>query len=58
MVELARLIVDEPVLEGRRDMDPRLVIHGGGLSINIGGAPSGPLDKACVEVGIESIGDG
>ena len=64
--QLAKLIKDKPGLGGLRDMDPRLVILGGGLPIKIGdslvggigvgGAPGGHLDEACAKVGVESIG--
>ncbi|VAW00328.1 (Y14336) putative extracellular protein containing predicted 35aa signal peptide [hydrothermal vent metagenome] len=64
--QLAALIKDKPFLDGLRDMDPRMVILGGGLPIKIGGAlvggigvggaPGGDLDTACAKVGIESIG--
>jgi uncharacterized protein GlcG (DUF336 family) len=64
--KLAGLIKDKPELEGLRDMDPRLVILGGGLPIKIagklvggigvGGAPGGHLDEACAREGVKSIG--
>ena len=64
--KLAGLIKDKPFLDGLRDMDPRLVILGGGLPIKIGGAlvggigvggaPGGHLDEACAKAGIEAIG--
>jgi uncharacterized protein GlcG (DUF336 family) len=63
---LATLIQDKPFLDGLRDMDPRLVILGGGLPIKIGdslvggigvgGAPGGHLDEACAKAGLEAIG--
>ena len=63
---LAAMIKDKPDLEGLRDMDPRLVILGGGLPIKIGnalvggigvgGAPGGHLDEACSKAGIAAIG--
>jgi len=64
--KLAGLIKDKPFLDGLRDMDPRMVILGGGLPIKIGGAlvggigvggaPGGDLDTVCAKAGIESIG--
>ncbi len=64
--KLATLIKDKPFLDGLRDMDPRLVILGGGLPIKIGGAlvggigvggaPGGHLDEACAKAGLEAIG--
>ena len=64
--DLAKLVKEKPDLEGLRDMDPRLVILGGGLPIKIGGslvggigvggAPGGHLDAACAKVGLEAIG--
>ena len=63
--KLAALIKDKPSLAGLRDMDPRLVILGGGLPIKIGGslvggigvggAPGGHLDEACAKAGIAAI---
>jgi len=62
----ATLIKDKPALAGLRDMDPRLVILGGGLPIKIngalvggigvGGAPGGHLDAACAKAGVDAIG--
>ncbi len=64
--DLAALIKDKPELAGLRDMDPRLVILGGGLPIKIdqtlfggigvGGAPGGHLDQACSRAGLDAIG--
>lgn len=64
--KLADLIKEKPQFAGLRDMDPRLVILGGGLPIKIagnliggigvGGAPGGHLDEACAKEGIKSIG--
>lgn len=64
--KLATLIKDKPGLAGLRDMDPRLVILGGGLPIKIGGAlvggigvggaPGGHLDEACAKAGLAAIG--
>ena len=41
--ELANLIAEKPFLDGLRDMDPRMVILGGGLPIKIGGALVGGI---------------
>ena len=63
--DFASLIAEKPALAGLRDMDPRLVILGGGLPIKIsdmlvggigvGGAPGGHLDAACAQAGIDAI---
>jgi len=63
--KLATLIKEKPFLDGLRDMDPRLVILGGGLPIKIegslvggigvGGAPGGHLDEACAKAGLEAL---
>lgn len=64
--KFSKLIGEKPFLEGLRDMDPRMVILGGGLPIKIGGAlvggigvggaPGGNLDDACAKAGIDAIG--
>jgi len=64
--QLTSFMKDKPELDGLRDMDPRLVILGGGLpirfnkalvgGIGVGGAPSGELDEACAQAGITMIG--
>lgn len=63
--KLSNLIKDKPSLAGLRDMDPRLVVLGGGLPIKIGGAlvggigvggaPGGHLDANCAQAGIDAI---
>lgn len=63
---LANFIGENPQHEGLRDMDPRMVIQGGGLPIKIGGAlvggigvggaPGGHLDEACARAGLDAIG--
>ena len=63
---VAKLIAEKPFLAGLRDMDPRMVILGGGLPIRIGGAlvggigvggaPGGHLDAACARSGLDAIG--
>lgn len=60
---LAKLVTDKPFLEGLKDMDPRMLLLGGGLpikvdgqvvgGIGIGGAPGGHLDQACAEQAIK-----
>lgn len=62
---LANFIAERPDLHGLREMDDRILILGGGLPIEIdeavvggigvGGAPSGELDEACAQVGIDSM---
>ena len=63
---LADFIAANPQNDGLRDMDPRLVIQGGGLPIRIGGAlvggigvggaPSGAIDADCARIGLDAIG--
>lgn len=63
--ELANLIKDKPELQGLRDMDPQILILGGGLPIKIGeelvggigvgGAPGAHLDEACAKAGLEGL---
>jgi len=65
---LANAIAENPALNGLRDMDPRMVILGGGLPImlngqrvgviGVGGAPGGHLDEACATYGLQQIGAG
>lgn len=62
---LATFVKDNPQVDGLRDMDPRMVILGGGLpvkiggalvaGIGVGGAPSGDLDAACARKGLDAI---
>ena len=64
--EFAQLITQVPAIQGLRDMDPNILILGGGLpiimggdvvgGIGVGGAPGGHLDDACAEAGLKSIG--
>ena len=64
--EFAQLITQMPAIQGLRDMDPEILILGGGLpilldgevigGIGVGGAPGGHLDDACAEAGLKSIG--
>jgi uncharacterized protein GlcG (DUF336 family) len=64
--EFAQLITQMPAIQGLRDMDPNILILGGGLpiimegdvvgGIGVGGAPGGHLYDACAEVGLKSIG--
>jgi uncharacterized protein GlcG (DUF336 family) len=63
---LANFLKDHRELDGLRDMDPRLVILGGGLPIKIngalvggigvGGAPGGDKDEKCAQAGLTAIG--
>lgn len=63
---LSAFIKENGDAEGLRDMDPRLVILGGGLPIRIGdalvggigvgGSPSAKTDEACARAGVEAIG--
>ncbi|MEZ4620544.1 MAG: heme-binding protein [Caldilineaceae bacterium] len=62
---LANFVGENPALEGLRDLDDRILILGGGLPIQIddvvvggigvSGAPSGDIDDACVQAGIDSM---
>lgn len=64
-VGLANFLKDHRELDGLRDMDPRMVILGGGLpikvgsaligGIGVGGAPSGLIDEACAKAGLDAI---
>ncbi|UUP16366.1 GlcG/HbpS family heme-binding protein [Nitratireductor thuwali] len=64
--QLATVIADNPQMAGLRDMDPRLVILGGGLpvridgalvaGIGVGGAPSAAVDAECAVAGLAAIG--
>jgi uncharacterized protein GlcG (DUF336 family) len=64
--ELAELIAKQPALQSLRDMDPNILMLGGGLPIEIGGeiiggigvggAPGAQFDEACARAGLESIG--
>jgi len=63
--EFAQMITQLPVIQGLRDMDPDILILGGGLpiimegdvvgGIGVGGAPGGHLDDACAQAGLKSI---
>ncbi len=63
--ELAKLIKEMPESVGLRDMDPNILILGGGLPISVngellggigvGGAPGGNLDQSCAKVAIEKV---
>jgi uncharacterized protein GlcG (DUF336 family) len=64
--ELAELVGKVPTLEALRDMNPEILILGGGLPIEIGGdvvggigvggAPGAHLDDACAQAGLDVIG--
>jgi uncharacterized protein GlcG (DUF336 family) len=64
--DLADLIAKQPALQSLRDMDPNILILGGGLPIEIGGeiiggigvggAPGSQFDEACARAGLQSIG--
>ncbi|MCZ4282941.1 heme-binding protein [Kiloniella laminariae] len=65
-LDLANFLKEHRELDGLRDMDPRMVILGGGLPIKIngvlvggigvGGAPGGDKDQVCAKAGLDSIG--
>lgn len=64
--ELAELIAKTPTLQALRDINGEILILGGGLPIEIGGAvvggigvggaPGAHLDDACAQQGLEAIG--
>lgn len=64
--ELAELIAKMPALQSLRDMNPEILILGGGLpieiggevvgAIGVGGAPGAHLDDACAQTGLDAIG--
>ena len=64
--ELAELIAKVPTLQALRDMNPEILILGGGLpieiggdvvgAIGVGGAPGAHLDDACAQAGLDAIG--
>jgi uncharacterized protein GlcG (DUF336 family) len=64
--ELAELIAKVPTLQALREMNPEMLILGGGLPIDIsgdvvggigvGGAPGAHLDDACAQAGLDVIG--
>jgi uncharacterized protein GlcG (DUF336 family) len=64
--ELAELTAKVPALQALRDMNPEVLILGGGLPIEIGGevvggigvggAPGAHLDDACAQAGLDAIG--
>lgn len=63
--DFAKLVADKPVTAGLRDMDPSILILGGGLplklnnekigGIGVGGAPGGHLDQACAQTAIDKV---
>jgi uncharacterized protein GlcG (DUF336 family) len=62
---LVEAVVNNPSIEGLRDMDDSILILAGGLpivsddtviaGIGVGGAPGGHLDEACARAGIDRI---
>ena len=64
--ELAELIAKVPTLQALRDMNPEILILGGGLpieiggdvvgAIGVGGAPGAHLDDACAQAALNVIG--
>ena len=64
--ELAELITKVPTLQALREMNPEILILGGGLPIEIsgevvggigvGGAPGAHLDDTCAQAGLDVIG--
>ena len=63
--DFANLIKKMPEIAGLRDMDPNILILGGGLpikvagekigGIGVGGAPGGHLDQACAQAAIDKV---
>ena len=64
--ELAELMAKVQTLQSLREMNPEILILGGGLPIDIsgdvvggigvGGAPGAHLDDACAQAGLDAIG--
>ena len=64
--ELAELIAKVPTVQALREMNPEILILGGGLpiemsgevvgGIGVGGAPGAHLDDACAQAGLDAIG--
>lgn len=64
--ELAEMVAKAATLQALRDMNPEILILGGGLPIEIsgevvggigvGGAPGAHLDDACAQAGLDTIG--
>lgn len=63
--DFTNLIKNKPELAGLRDMDPNILILGGGLpikvngqkigGIGVGGAPGGHLDQACAQAALDKV---
>ncbi len=63
--KFAQMIGEKPFLAGLRDMDPDMLILGGGLpivvdnerigGIGVGGAPGGHLDEACAQKALDKL---
>jgi uncharacterized protein GlcG (DUF336 family) len=63
--ELAKMVSENPVIAGLREMNEKILILGGGLpikvgeevigGIGVGGAPGGDKDEACALAGIDKI---
>jgi uncharacterized protein GlcG (DUF336 family) len=63
--ELAKMVAGNPVVEGLRDMNEKILLLAGGLpikageetvgGIGVGGAPGGEKDEACAQAGIDKI---
>lgn len=63
--ELATAVAENPALEGLRQIDPQVLILGGGLpivvndvvlgGIGVGGAPAGNLDEVCAQAGVNAL---
>ena len=63
--DFANLIKEKPQLAGLRNMDPNILMLGGGLpikadgqklgGIGVGGAPGGHLDQACAQAAIDKV---
>lgn len=65
--DLVKLVAGNPVNEGLRDMNEKILILAGGLplkagsqtlgGIGVGGAPGGEKDEACAQAGLDKIKD-
>jgi uncharacterized protein GlcG (DUF336 family) len=66
-LQYARLIAENPLAQGLRDMNENILILGGGLpikvgeevvgGIGVGGAPGGDKDETCAAAGVARIAD-
>lgn len=63
--QLSTTVAENPGAEGLRQIDPQVLILGGGLpivvndalvgGIGVGGAPAGSLDEVCAQAGVDAV---